>query len=99
VESEVAARIDLHRLQGAFDDLTENQRETLEMYYFEGLGLREISQQLNEPLGNVRHRFYRGLNRLRRSAIVQKARSRENGKSSKSRESQKIRGALRSGAD
>jgi RNA polymerase sigma-70 factor (ECF subfamily) len=44
------------------------------MFYFEGLGLREISVRLGEPYGNVRHHFYRGLERLRESAFVKKLR-------------------------
>jgi len=28
------------------------------MFYFQGFELREISERLNEPLGNVRHHFY-----------------------------------------
>jgi RNA polymerase sigma-70 factor (ECF subfamily) len=80
VENEIGARLDLSSLQCAFDDLTELQRETLKLYYFEDMGLREISQQLNEPLGNVRHHFYRGLERLRRSALVERLRNHHNGK-------------------
>ena len=79
-ESEIEARLDLSSLQCAFDNLTELQRETLKLYYFEDMGLREISQQLNEPLGNVRHHFYRGLERLRRSTLVERLRNHHNGK-------------------
>jgi RNA polymerase sigma-70 factor (ECF subfamily) len=50
------------------------QRLTLELFYFEGLDLREISEKLNQPLGNSRHHFYRGLERLRKSAFVQRLR-------------------------
>jgi RNA polymerase sigma-70 factor (ECF subfamily) len=44
------------------------------MFYFEGLQLREISQRLDESLGNVRHHFYRGLQRLRKNSFVQSLR-------------------------
>jgi RNA polymerase sigma-70 factor (ECF subfamily) len=54
--------------------LPNTQRATLELFYFEGLDLREISQKLNQPLGNTRHHFYRGLERLRKSAFVQSLR-------------------------
>ena len=50
------------------------QRLTLELFYFEGFDLREISRKLNQPLGNTRHYFYRGLERLRKSAFVQRLR-------------------------
>ncbi len=72
VEREIGARIDLAHLQRAFRSLTQTQRRTLELFYFEGLELREISEKLQEPLGNVRHYFYRGLERLRKNPFVQR---------------------------
>ena len=74
VEREVGSRLNRLRLEKAFAELPENQRATLELFYFEGLDLREISAKLNEPLGNTRHHFYRGLERLRKSAFVQRLR-------------------------
>lgn len=79
-ENAIEARLDFGRLQCAFDDLTAVQRQTLELYYFEEMGLKEISQRLHEPFGNVRHHFYRGLERLRKSSVVQSARNQHNGK-------------------
>jgi RNA polymerase sigma-70 factor, ECF subfamily len=70
MESTIGARLDLDRLKHAFENLTEVQRTTLKLFYFEDLDLREISARLDEPLGNVRHHFYRGLERLRKSAIA-----------------------------
>jgi RNA polymerase sigma-70 factor (ECF subfamily) len=78
VEREVGLRIDFSHLLSAFDDLTDMQRRTLELYYFEGLELREIGQRLNEPFGNVRHHFYRGLERLRKSPAVKRLRETHN---------------------
>ena len=52
-------------LVGAIEGLTAAQRSTLEMVYFEGLTLREVAESMGEPLGNVRHYYYRGLRRLR----------------------------------
>jgi RNA polymerase sigma-70 factor, ECF subfamily len=74
IEREVGLRIDFLHLLSAFEDLTEMQRRTLELFYFQGLELREISQRLNEPFGNVRHHFYRGLERLRKSPAVKRLR-------------------------
>jgi RNA polymerase sigma-70 factor, ECF subfamily len=70
VEREVAAKLDFNRLEYAFNNLTSMQRQTLKLFYFEGLGLKEISEQLQEPLGNVRHHFYRGIECLRRSTVT-----------------------------
>jgi len=52
-------------LQAAFAVLTELQRTTLEMYFWEGYSLREISARLKETHGNTRNHYYRGLERLR----------------------------------
>jgi RNA polymerase sigma-70 factor (ECF subfamily) len=78
VEREVGLRIDFAHLLTAFEELTEMQRSTLELFYFQGLELREISQRLKEPFGNVRHHFYRGLERLRKSPAVKRLRETHN---------------------
>ena len=74
MEQEVEARLNRTHLLRAFEELPAVQRRTIEMFYFEGLQLREISQRLDEPLGNVRHHFYRGLQRLRKNSFVQSLR-------------------------
>ena len=74
VERQIGARLDFSQLQCAFEDLTHMQRQTLEMFYFEGMELREISERLHEPFGNIRHHFYRGLERLRKSPAVKRLR-------------------------
>jgi RNA polymerase sigma-70 factor (ECF subfamily) len=78
VEHEVGVRLDFSQLRCAFEDLTALQRRTLELFYFEGLELREISERLREPFGNVRHHFYRGLERLRKSPAVKRLRDNYN---------------------
>jgi RNA polymerase sigma-70 factor, ECF subfamily len=45
--------------------LPEPQRRTIEMFFFEGLTLREIAERRKENYPNVRHHYYRGLERLR----------------------------------
>src|ERR1700758_273840 len=72
LEQEVGSGMNRVHLERAFEDLPEIQRRTLDLFYFQGLELREISERLKEPLGNVRHHFYRGLERLRKSAFVRK---------------------------
>jgi RNA polymerase sigma-70 factor (ECF subfamily) len=78
VEREVGIRLDFSSLQNAFEELTQMQRRTLELFYFEGLDLREVSERLREPFGNVRHHFYRGLDHLRNSAAVKRLRESRN---------------------
>ena len=51
-------------LESAFEELSEAQRKTLTMFYYEGYTLAEISGELGEPLMNVRNHYYRGLKRL-----------------------------------
>jgi RNA polymerase sigma-70 factor (ECF subfamily) len=70
LDREIGAKMNRVQLEKAFEELPATQRETLELFYFEALDLREISQKLNQPLGNTRHHFYRGLERLRKSAFV-----------------------------
>ena len=54
--------------------LSEAQRETLRLHFFEGYTLAEISAKLGEPLGNVRHHYYRGLDKLRKQMFGRKVR-------------------------
>lgn len=51
-------------LESAFDELSEAQRKTLTLFYYEGYTLAEISSELGESLMNVRNHYYRGLRRL-----------------------------------
>jgi RNA polymerase sigma-70 factor, ECF subfamily len=74
LDREIGAKLNRVQLERAFEQLPEMQRLTLELFYFEGLDLREISMKLNQSLGNSRHYFYRGLERLRKSAFAQSLR-------------------------
>jgi RNA polymerase sigma-70 factor, ECF subfamily len=46
--------------------LTPDQWETLRLHFYEGYTFAEISQIRKETVVNVRHHFYRGLDRLRK---------------------------------
>src|SRR5260370_40833513 len=48
-------------LRQAFKSLSNKQKQTMELFFFEGLTLREISEQLGESLGTVGHRCFREL--------------------------------------
>jgi RNA polymerase sigma-70 factor (ECF subfamily) len=50
--------------------LSPDQRETLRLYFFEGYALSEISDKLGQPLGNVRHHYYRALDKLRKQMFA-----------------------------
>jgi len=58
----IAAKALLERLR---NQLTPDQQKTLELFFFEGYSLREIAEKMNQSLGNVRHHYYRALERLR----------------------------------
>jgi RNA polymerase sigma-70 factor (ECF subfamily) len=74
LDREIGAKLDGAQLQKAFEQLPQIQRLTLELFYFEGLDLREISERLRESHGNTRHHFYRGLERLRKNCFVRRLR-------------------------
>jgi RNA polymerase sigma-70 factor, ECF subfamily len=74
LEEEFAARAHRREVEQALRDLPEKQRRALELYFFEGLELKEIADKMGETLANVRHHYYRGLERLRRSAFAQELR-------------------------
>jgi RNA polymerase sigma-70 factor (ECF subfamily) len=52
------------------DGLSADQRETLRLHFFEGYTLVEISEKLAQPLGNVRHHYYRALDKLRKEMFA-----------------------------
>ena len=54
------------RWQRVREMLTEDQWETIRLHFFEGFTFVEIGERRNQPVGNVRNHFYRGLARLRK---------------------------------
>ena len=50
-------------------DLTPDQRQAIEMVYFEGMTQSETANKLDQPLGTVKARIRRGLGKLRESVI------------------------------
>jgi RNA polymerase sigma-70 factor, ECF subfamily len=65
-DESIEAHFGREGLRNALADLSEAQRETLRLYFFEGYALNEIASKLGESLGNVRHHYFRGLDRLRK---------------------------------
>jgi RNA polymerase sigma-70 factor (ECF subfamily) len=61
-------RLTVAQLKTAFSELSDRQRETLEAFFFEGLNFAEIAERSGEDVKNVRHHYYRGLERLRQLA-------------------------------
>ena len=64
-----------HTVEGLFgrngwkkivEDLTQDQRETFRLHFFEGYTFTEIAEKLGQSYANVRNHHYRGLEKLRR---------------------------------
>lgn len=52
-------------IEKGLETLSEREKQTLDLVYFQGFLLKEVAAQLNEPLPNVRNYYYRGLKKLR----------------------------------
>jgi RNA polymerase sigma-70 factor (ECF subfamily) len=53
-------------LQSWFAELSESQRQTLHLFFFEGYTFEEIAAKLGQTVGNARNHYYRGLDKLRK---------------------------------
>jgi len=53
-------------LQKVFEALTENQRQTLRLFFIEGYTFDEIAAKLGQSRANIKHHYFRGLERLRK---------------------------------
>jgi RNA polymerase sigma-70 factor (ECF subfamily) len=56
-------------VRAALEDLPDEQRQVIEMMYFEGLSQSRIAQKLELPLGTVKSRCLLGMRRLRASLV------------------------------
>ncbi|MAB76520.1 MAG: hypothetical protein CMO47_08695 [Verrucomicrobiales bacterium] len=65
---EVLYRSDARQvLRSAVVSLSPDQREVIELAYFEGLTQKQIAERIDSPLGTVKARIRRGVERLRSS--------------------------------
>jgi RNA polymerase sigma-70 factor, ECF subfamily len=53
----------------AFGSLSEDQRRTLRLYFVEGYTLEEIAKKLGQSKGNVKHHYFRGIEKLRKQLL------------------------------
>lgn len=60
-------------LQALLHTLTEDQRSTLSLHFFEGYTFDEIAVKLDQSLGNIRNHYYRGLDKLRKQIFPGKS--------------------------
>ena len=66
IEDSIDGRLGNGDLQKVFEDLSENQRQTLRLFFIEGYTFDEIAAKLGQSRGNVKHHYFRGLERLRK---------------------------------
>lgn len=52
-------------IQQALAQLSSRQRETLELAFYDGLTMQEIAERTEQSYANIRHHYYRGLEKLR----------------------------------
>jgi RNA polymerase sigma-70 factor (ECF subfamily) len=57
------------RVRDALDQLPREQREPIEIAYFEGLTQSEIAERLQKPLGTIKTRMRQGMLRLRETLM------------------------------
>ncbi len=61
---EVSAQLTREEVRAAVETLPAEQRQAIELAYFEGLTHQEISQRINVPLGTVKGRLRLGLKKM-----------------------------------
>jgi RNA polymerase sigma-70 factor (ECF subfamily) len=68
--AEIEGLIDATRgngsLQKVFKELSENQQQTLNLFFVAGYTFDEIAEKLGQSRGNIKNHYFRGLERLRK---------------------------------
>jgi RNA polymerase sigma-70 factor (ECF subfamily) len=69
LEDSIDGRLERGKIQHVFEELSDNQRQTLRLFFLEGYTLDEIAARLGQSRGNVKHHYFRGLDRLRKECF------------------------------
>src|SRR5208283_537139 len=75
-DSSIEALFGRAGLKKVMGELTAEQHETLRLHFYEGYTLPEIGKKLGQSVGNVRHHYYRGLEKLRKQVRESKLQNR-----------------------
>jgi RNA polymerase sigma-70 factor (ECF subfamily) len=65
IDDEILASDRARMLEGAFRNLSENQKRVIQMSFYEGLSQAAIAERLHQPLGTVKGWARSALSRLR----------------------------------
>jgi RNA polymerase sigma-70 factor, ECF subfamily len=68
----IDAALEHDRLHGVFIALSDDQQKTLSLFFTEGYTLDEIAAKLGQSRGNVKHHYFRGLEKLRKELFGSK---------------------------
>lgn len=69
VEDYVIRQLEIKQLQKAMQQLTENQKERLQLYFFEGLTYRQIGEKLGISDKSVRESIDAALKKIKKNII------------------------------
>jgi RNA polymerase sigma-70 factor, ECF subfamily len=72
IEGLLDAKLGNGNVQKAFEELSENQRQTLQLFFVEGYTFDEIAEKLDQSRGNIKNHYFRGLERLRKRLFSSK---------------------------
>jgi len=64
--------IENDRLNKVFAALSEDQQQTMRLFFIEGYTFEEIAGKLGQSRGNIKHHYFRGLEKLRRELFGSK---------------------------
>lgn len=65
VDDEAAASPDHSKVRAALTELPREQRQVIELAYFDGLSCSEISERISVPIGTVKSRLAAAMSKLR----------------------------------
>jgi len=66
IEEFIDSRTGNGSLRKVFEELSENQQQTLQLFFVEGYTFDEIAEKLGQSRGNIKNHYFRGLERLRK---------------------------------
>lgn len=71
-DKSIEAALGTGEAKALFDCLSDDQKKTFRLYFFEGYTFEEIAKLLGQTLGNVRNHYYRGLEKIRERVFSKK---------------------------